>query len=303
MECTQRSDFRLGLGLLASTLIHATLAIVWGQLIETPSSKQTPSTPKAQQFKLENLSNSQIQKIRQAGVRGGSKDGFNAPVPQTQKSAKVKRSETQAKSGQNDISLQDLSPRPQRAAHSNQQVRPQTNSSNRDAGDLRVSAQEVTAQRIARQQRSIQGEVLRELSASTRAREVIETTGFNLQFDPPEGIPQDELNSVEKIFYSFQKRTFTSYVTTFISNYHQMSLQSSKLKRSLQTQSHDLLGRVEFNDKGETASIRIMEGSPIKEVQNLFEKTLKDLKLPNPPKDLLREDGRFVIYYRLKIND
>lgn len=302
MEWTQRSDFRLALGFLASIFMHGLLALMWGHLSTVTISDKGPTASSSERFELENLSDSQIQKIRQAGVRGGSKDGFNAPVPQSESMPPDKTKKNQSpQMGQDRISLQDLAPRP--GSSTGQETAPRTRDKNQDASALRVSNKEVAAQRIARQQQAIQGEVLKELSASSRAREVIQTTGFNLQFDPPEGIPQDELNSVEKIFYSFQRRTFTSYVNTFISNYHQMTLQSSKLKRSLQTQSHDLLGRVEFNHKGETASIRIMEGSPIQEVQDLFEKTLKDLKLPNPPQDLLRQDGRFVIYYRLKIND
>lgn len=306
MEWTQRSDFRLGLGFLASTLMHGVLALMWGHLSAIPETRPNEDPSASQRFELENLSDSQIQKIRQAGVRGGSKDGFSAPIPQTDSAPseaeapdQPKRDQTEASGG--GISLKDLAPRPGPSSKKDSSTQERTK--NPDASALRVSNKEAAAQRIARQQQAIQGEVLNELSASNRAREVIKTTGFNLQFDPPEGIPQDELNSVEKIFYSFQRRTFTSYVNTFISNYHQMSLQSSKLKQALQTQSHDLLGKVEFNERGETTSIRVMEGSPIQEVRDLFEKTLKDLKLPNPPKDLLREDGRLVIYYRLKIND
>lgn len=307
MEWTQRSDFRLGLGLLASAVLHGALALFWGHLIEM---EQIDPSARAdsQRFELENLSQDQIRQIRQVGVRGGSKEGFNAPMPrgqaqeQNQKKAPESPPAPQKQLGEENISLQDLAARPgsQMTQGESQQS---SRAKDRDASALRISQEQKAAQRIARQQRMIQGDVLKELSASSRAREVIQKTGFNLQFDPPEGIPEDELNSVEKIFYSFQRRTFTSYVNTFISNYHQMSLQSSKLKRVLQNQSHDMLGRVEFNHRGETASIRVMQGSPIEEVQNLFEKTLKDLKLPNPPQDLLREDGRFVIYYRLKIND
>lgn len=302
MVWTQRSNFRLALGFLASILIHGSLALIWGQLNDLKAPDDRPVSSSSQRFKLEDLSDAQIKKIRQAGVKGGSKDGFNAPIPQSApRPAKQTKKTNSSEAAQNHIALQDLAPRPTNSTAQNNSSKNRDQA--RDAKALRVSKKEVAAQRIARQQQAIQGEVLKELSASNRAREVIQTTGFNLQFDPPEGIPHDELNSAEKIFYSFQKRTFTSYVNTFISNYHQMTLQSSKLKRSLQTQSHDLLGRVEFNARGETASIRILEGSPIQEVRDLFEKTLKDLKLPNPPKDLLREDRRFVIYYRLKIND
>lgn len=300
MECTKHSDFRLGLGFLASMILHLGLGLVWGHISSIEELKPTSDKPSSQRIELENLSDAQIQKIRQVGVRGGSKDGFNAPLPQ--KAPKATENHD-AQKQRPDISLEDLA-----ATQRGNQEGEKTNSKRpkqeaQDASALRISRQQQAAKKIARQQRVIQNDVLKELSASNRAREVIQTTGFNLQFEPPEGIPEDELNSVEKIFYSFQRRTFTSYVTTFISNYHQLSLQSSKLRQALETQSHDLLGRVEFNSEGKTASIRIMQGSPIKEVQDLFEKTLKDLQLPNPPKDLLRKDGRFVIYYRLKIND
>lgn len=303
MYLSQKQDFRLTLGFLASGLLHALLAMSWGYMASISSDVRPNTATESQRFELENLNQEQIRQIRQVGVRGGHKDGFSAPLPKgnpEKEQQEEKSSPAEKQPGPAGLSLQDLSanqnPPPQQAERKQDQTK-----QNNEGLSLRNSPQ--ARERIARQQQMIQGDVLSEIGRSSRAQQVIQNTGFNLQFEPPEGIPADELNSVEKIFYSFQRRTFTSYVTTFISNYYEMSHQSSQLKRILQNESHDLTGRVEFNREGQVNSIRIIKGSPRQNVYDLFEKTLKDLKLPNPPKDLLREDGNLVIYYRLKIND
>lgn len=298
------SENRLILALLSSALIHFTLGLVIIFFHQNRPSQLKVITLEDQRFELENLTAQQIQKIRQAGVKGGTGSGFSTPIPIQQ--GKEKSPQTQLSQDDEkivdfgDLSPGQLIPKVSKRQEINKVIGVDTKAPEKNSDlSLRLNDQQ---SRLNRQQEVIQGDVLRELRSSTQAAEVLRNTGFNLQFDPPEGIEESELNTVEKIFYSFQRRTYTSYVTTFISNYQSMSFQRSKLKRILERETHDLTGRVVFNEDGDVISIRILKGSPSEDVQDLFEKTLKDLKLPNPPRDLLREDRQFVIYYRLKIN-
>lgn len=301
---TVSAENRLILAFLASAAAHLIVGLLIIFFLGDMPEKTQIISFEEQRFELENLSEQQIQKIRQAGVRGGTGEGFSAPIPQQQKENDGPQDKP-AQAANRQVDFGDLSPG-QTTPEVRKQNLTQKSPSLSATGDekktdlsLRLNDQQ---SRLNRQQEVIQGDVLRELRSSTQAAEVLRSTGFNLQFDPPEGIEESELNTVEKIFYSFQRRTYTSYVTTFISNYHSMSFQRSKLKRILERETHDLTGRVVFNEDGDVISIRILKGSPSEDVQDLFEKTLKDLKLPNPPRDLLRQDKQFVIYYRLKIN-
>lgn len=301
---TVSAENRLILAFLASAAAHLIVGLLIIFFLGDMPEKTQIISFEEQRFELENLSEQQIQKIRQAGVRGGTGEGFSAPIPQQQKEAEGPQDKP-APATNRQVDFGDLSPG-QTTPDVKKQTLTQKSANLNSAGvekktdlSLRLNDQQ---SRLNRQQEVIQGDVLRELRSSTQAAEVLRSTGFNLQFDPPEGIEESELNTVEKIFYSFQRRTYTSYVTTFISNYHSMSFQRSKLKRILERETHDLTGRVVFNEDGDVISIRILKGSPSEDVQDLFEKTLKDLKLPNPPRDLLRQDKQFVIYYRLKIN-
>lgn len=301
---TVSAENRLILAFLASAAAHLIVGLLIIFFLGDMPEKTQIISFEEQRFELENLSEQQIQKIRQAGVRGGTGEGFSAPIPQQQKENDGPQDKP-AQAANRQVDFGDLSPG-QTTPDVKKQTLTQKSANLNSAGvekktdlSLRLNDQQ---SRLNRQQEVIQGDVLRELRSSTQAAEVLRSTGFNLQFDPPEGIEESELNTVEKIFYSFQRRTYTSYVTTFISNYHSMSFQRSKLKRILERETHDLTGRVVFNEDGDVISIRILKGSPSEDVQDLFEKTLKDLKLPNPPRDLLRQDKQFVIYYRLKIN-
>lgn len=164
---------------------------------------------------------------------------------------------------------------------------------------------EITTNKQVQYQRTkeAQTDVLKQLAASPDNATVLRKTGFNMQLEPPEGVSEDELNSMEKIFYSFQKRTFRSYVGSFLKTYRQILLERPSVKGTLQTEPHRLSARVIFDSSGNIVSIKILRSSHNDDIHDLFETTLRDIrKLPNPPKDLLSKDGEFTIYYQLKIN-
>src|SRR5690606_22823904 len=101
-------------------------------------------------------------------------------------------------------------------------------------------------------------------------------TDFDVNFVPPEGVSEDELNSAEKMFYSFQKRTFETYVNSFLSTYNDLSRTNPRIRDPLMNERHFLTARVIFDLEGNIMSIRILRSSPNDDIHNLFEKTLRN---------------------------
>lgn len=154
-----------------------------------------------------------------------------------------------------------------------------------------------------RRQESIRRNLMQQMGTKSSRAEVLKRTGFNLHFEPPEGVSEDELNSVEKIFYSFQKRTFTTYVQSFLSTYQQKIINKPQIRAALKTERHLLTGKIDFDKEGNIMRIKILRSSPSDEIHELFEETLKGIRsLPNPPKDLVEKREQFTIYYQLHIN-
>ena len=154
-----------------------------------------------------------------------------------------------------------------------------------------------------RRQKEIQFGMLRDMGQQSSQAEILKTTGFNLHFEPPDGIPEDELNSVEKIFYSFQKRTFIGYVNSFMSSYQDTLNRHPQVKTALRSERHLLTGRVTFDKEGNIVRIKILRSSQNDDVHRLFEDTLRNIRsLPNPPKAIIEDKDQFNIYYQLKIN-
>lgn len=133
--------------------------------------------------------------------------------------------------------------------------------------------------------------------------DVLMKSDFLMKPELPKGIPQDELNSIEKIYFSFQKRMYLQYVNSFISTYNQVIKERPLVKSSLRTSRHNLTARVVFDVEGNIISIKIIKSSPDDDIHELFEQTLRNIiKVPNPPDDFINSENQFVIYYVLNVN-
>ena len=132
--------------------------------------------------------------------------------------------------------------------------------------------------------------------------ELLDRSQMDLVFDPPKGVSKNELNTLEKIFYGFQKRTYELYVNSFLKNYNEVILEKPYLKNEILYENHSLTGRITFDHIGNIVSIKILKWSNQDHVQSLFENTLKSMNsIKNPPKSLV-QNGNFSIYYKLKIH-
>jgi multidrug efflux pump subunit AcrB len=310
---TQLNQNKLISPIIASLILH----LVSLKLLEfIPkdffASSKSSLIDKNKTIKVSSISREDLKKYRTVGIKNGKKN-FSTPIKtkkvtehQTKKKpvikvkskVKSKRKRTETKKKQ--ISLNSLRVKTKRI-EATKMIRPlQPLSKTPSKSNLEITTNKETSRQ---NRRELQTDVLKQLANSPDNATILRKTGFNMQLEPPEGVSQDELNSMEKIFYSFQKRTFQNYVGSFLKTYRQLLINRPSVKPTIENDLHRLTARVIFDKEGHIVSIKILRSSHSDDIHNLFEKTLKDIrKLPNPPKDLLSKKGQFTIYYQLNIN-
>ncbi len=286
-------------------------------------------------IQIDRIDQAQLDKYRRVGVRGGTK-GFNMRSKRGNTVSKGKNNSptnlppqegVKGAKGQKNLSMDQLQAKvdpkrvekvpakntPMRQASPSLEEKPLTPQQEKILIKKEIIAAEhgvpLTALRSSqamnnfRRQKEIQFGMLRDMGQQSTQAEILKTTGFNLHFEPPDGIPEDELNSVEKIFYSFQKRTFIGYVNSFMSSYQDTLNRHPQVKNALRSERHLLTGRVTFDKEGNIVRIKILRSSQNDDVHRLFEDTLRNIRsLPNPPKAIIEDKDQFNIYYQLKIN-
>ena len=280
-------------------------------------------------LKIERISREDLKKyrkIRTVGVENGAKNTFTMPTKGNNTPIKTKKRKiTKAKTSkppvrkkieadlkkkstiskkstkeQNSLNFSALSPKT-----NINDYRPKIKSlvSRVSAKDMkRVRLPRVTVQSVQRQ-RGMKQDLMKQLGPGSPNAQLANKSDMQVHFEPPKGISQDELNSVEKMFYSFQKRTFEGYFNSFITTYNRVIQLRPQLRQTLNSEVHHLTGRVTFDNSGNIIAIKILRWSQDDNLQKLFEETLKEIKsLPNPPKAIIGKDKQFNIYYQLKIN-
>ena len=287
---------------LASLALHLVLWSVLSQhLADFMQSQPEQATKEDRAIKVSTFSQEELKKYRTIGVKNGAKD-FSTPQKKSQAKQTAPQVAEPAKSeslklgqlGSIDSTQVQAPSRPLPKEEKNT-IREQSNFQvmNDSAAPIEVKA-------VRTQDRF---QALRNMGVAESDAKKLSKTDFDVNFIPPEGVSEDELNSAEKMFYSFQKRTFESYVSSFLSTYNSMVRTTPRLRDPLMQQRHFLTARVIFDTEGNIMSIRIMRSSPNDDIHQLFESTLRNIrKLPNPPKDLLNKDQTFTIYYQLKVN-
>ncbi len=310
---TQLNQNKLILPIVASLILHLLSLKLLEFLPKNIFSKpKTSFIEKNKPIKIKSISREDLKKYRTVGIKNGKKN-FSVPIkkentaepaPKTKPVIQIRPSTkpkpTQTKVGKKEISLNSLRVNSEKieAAKIIQPVKPLKEA------EKKTNLEITTNKEVSRQnRRELQMDVLKQLANSPDNATILRKTGFNMQLEPPEGISQDELNSMEKIFYSFQKRTFQSYVGSFLKTYRQVLLNRPSVKPTIENDLHRLTARVIFDAEGHIVSIKILRSSHSDDIHKLFEDTLTDIrKLPNPPKDLLSKKGQFTIYYQLNIN-
>lgn len=126
-------------------------------------------------------------------------------------------------------------------------------------------------------------------------------SNFEIRYDRPEGVSEDELNSDEKAYYSFYVRSYRNYFQKIYATYEKILLQKPALPRAFESK-HTLIGKIDYDENGDIIKIRIIKSSDNDDLHFFFEETLKELKQPNPPKVFTKNKKEFSIYYQLQVN-
>lgn len=175
--------------------------------------------------------------------------------------------------------------------------------------NIKIDAKKVVEKRksvsiIKKQQAQIKKDFLKNLKVPDNAKNAFKMSNLNLVFEPPEGVKEDELNSFEKMLYGFQKRAFNSYLNAFQKALGKQLTKRPYLLNGIKLNKYHMIGKVDFDEKGNIVKIKMVKWSNDDYIQELFEETLKEIKsIPNPPNMIVNKDGKFTFYYQLVIGN
>jgi len=213
---------------------------------------------------ISTLEPSEIKKFRTIGVKGGKKE-FSVPINNRISSSASSSSQTKTtqRPESKDFSISKDIPNPR----------------------IQYPAQKITKELFP----SMNGPGL-------------PSSSINIGFEPPEGVSETELNSTEKIYYGFSKRTYEIYISSLVSSFNKLMREKPYLDLATIPGTHNLTGRILFNQEGRAVGTQFFLQSPNENIKQLFENTLMDIRsIPNPPKGLLNRDGSFAVHYRLQV--
>lgn len=126
-------------------------------------------------------------------------------------------------------------------------------------------------------------------------------SNFEIRYERPEGVSEDELNSDEKAYYSFYVRSYKNYFAKIYSNYEKILIERPGLARAFDNK-HLLIGKIDYDEKGNIITVKIIKSTENDDLHYFFEETLKELSQPNPPKVFTKNRKQFSIYYQIQIN-
>lgn len=140
---------------------------------------------------------------------------------------------------------------------------------------------------------------------STPADQLARLDEADVQFDlvVPKGVPEDELNKHELVFYSFRKRTALAYVNSFQKQLNTFETQNPHLRFPLTRDPETIAGKITYDKNGDILRIETLKYTQITKLQDFFMEVLQDMSsLPNPPKEIVNDREQFVINFVLEVN-
>ncbi len=150
-------------------------------------------------------------------------------------------------------------------------------------------------------QDSLKQEAYKNITTSKSNPVADKISNFEIRYERPEGVSEDELNSDEKAYYSFFKRSYANYLSKLYATYDKVSVERPGLEKAFEGK-HLLIGKIDYDEKGNIVAIKILKSSESDDIHYFFEETLKQLNLPNPPKSFVKNKKAFSTYYQIQIN-
>lgn len=240
-----------------------------------------------------------MKKYRSLGIKNGSKN-FSLPIV---KKMPKKSTSTPTKSNTLDFSKLKFDEKNTKVKPTKQQEA--TTVTQSLAKDLSIGNNTAFVKQV-RRERSVNKMLKREMlqsSVSAYDQSIVKNTDLNMHFEPPEGVAEGELNSIEKRHYSFRKRAYENYVNGLLSTYHKLLRTKPHIANVLTNNTDFVTGKVVFDTNGSIISIKIIKWAKSDDFQEIFLTTLKTLSLANPPEELVGSDDQFIFYYSLQVKN
>lgn len=246
-------------------------------------------------FKVKKFQSKKNKKIKTVGIKKGKK-GYSSPIELNKKVPVISTKKSR-------LSLNSL------GANKKDSSKIKKNTLNKE-NSLKLSSKvfhgpylKIRKEEQLRQ-RLEQKDILSKLSVPSFTSQTLRNSSLNIRFDPPEGVKEDELNTREKKFYSFTKRSYETYVYSVIRTLNNILRAKPQFKDLTRAKKQHLTGRIIFDEKGNAVSVKFIKTSSNDAIQDLFVKALVDIKiLQNPPRELLDKQKNFTIYYQLMIGN
>lgn len=234
--------------------------------------------------KIDLIKNEEVEKIRQVGIKGGKK---NAHTPDF-----VQRPPPAQKLNLDFKNLGMTAPPPASEV-------PTPRAVSNDGIYFKYKKEKIIPPN--REHQAIKNETLKNLGVDRLHTKANNISNFDIRIERPEGITEDQLNSDEKAFYAFYKRTYSNYVSKLYATYEKMRVGNPALDKEFENE-HILIGKIDYDEMGNIITIKILKSSSSDIVHNFFEESLKQLSIPNPPKIFVKKNKEFSVYYQIHIN-
>ncbi|MCB9091761.1 MAG: hypothetical protein H6621_03470 [Halobacteriovoraceae bacterium] len=148
-----------------------------------------------------------------------------------------------------------------------------------------------------------QGESLRKFLPYQLQNSRVADSNALFSLEIPEGLPEDQLNRLTQVFYSFYKRIGTKYISTIVDKYFEYEREKPHMHIPVNEQEDSTVIRASYDEFGNVLRIRVLKKGKYAYHQKFFSDTIEAIQsIPNPPKQLLDSKKQFHVIYSLEYN-
>ena len=241
----------------------------------------------------------EVEKFRKVGIKNGKKDLQRPDLEFKQLAAPKLSGKAPLKKGSpRPLSLENLAPQLPRPTVIKKVTT--TTNNNQIAKHFYFNYKQQKVIPPSSEQEVLKTEATKDFNAPVN-KATQNISNFEIRYERPEGVSEDELNSDEKAYYSFYVRSYKNYYAKIYANYERIVVERPALSKVFDRK-HILIGKIDYDENGNIVTVRILKSSDSDDLHYFFEETLKQLSQPNPPKVFTKNRKEFSIYYQLQIN-
>lgn len=307
--------------LLAAVLIHAAILsfvkidLHNSELLDSLTRISKTNTRPIKLDKIDFINQNEVEKMRRVGIKNGKKDlqRPDMPIQRPRPTPPPAKAQKGSPTGAPALSLDKLAPDLPKPQMAKKETEPQTpkpqnqmaqkflnSASSTDPGHFYFNPKVEKVIQRSNEQEILKNQASKNFTApQNKATDKI--SNFEIRYERPEGVSEDELNSDEKAYYSFYVRSYQNYFSKIYSNYEKIVVQKPGLAKVFDKK-HLLIGKIDYDENGNIIMVKIIKSSEDDDLHYFFEETLKQLSQPNPPKVFTKNRKQFSIYYQLQIN-